>query len=350
MRFRPGPRQVLRVMTLAASIDVSILIISFNTKALTLAAIDSVIRETTSTRYEIIVVDNASADRSAEAIAAHPAKPKLIALSNNIGFARANNVAAQHAKGRYILLLNPDTVVQGHAIDKLVEFADFNPKAMIWGGRTTFENGTLNPSSCWKRMTLWNQVCRATGLAALFSKTEVFNGEALGGWRRDAVRQVDIVSGCFLLIGRETWTALDGFDPDFFMYGEEADLCLRAKNQLGAQPMVTPTATIVHLGGASETARASKLIKLLAAKATLINRHWFLPTRLLGRLILASWPLSRLIVLQALATLTGSKRCRLNAMVWRDVMQARNTWFRGYPYAGQECVSRALVPALGRLA
>jgi N-acetylglucosaminyl-diphospho-decaprenol L-rhamnosyltransferase len=337
-------------MTSTAQIDVSILVVSFNTKALTLAALSSIVRETSDTRFEIIVVDNASSDGSAEAIAAHPAQVKLIALSNNIGFARANNVAAHHARGRYILLLNPDTVVQDRAIDRLVEFADFNPKAMIWGGRTLFENGMLNPSSCWKRMTLWNQICRATGLAALFSKTEFFNGEALGGWRRDAVRHVDIVSGCFLLIGRDTWTTLDGFDPDFFMYGEEADLCLRASRQLGAQPLVTPTATIIHLGGASETARSGKLIKLLAAKATLINRHWFMPTRLLGRIVLAAWPVSRLIVLQIAATLTGSDRLRLNAMVWRTVVSAYRSWFHGYPYGSTESVSRALVPTLGRLA
>jgi GT2 family glycosyltransferase len=341
---------VLRVMYSAPQIDVSILIVSFNTKDLTLAAISSAVRETTASRYEIIVVDNASSDGSAEAIAAHPAQPKLIALSNNIGFARANNIAAHHASGRYILLLNPDTVVQNGAVDTLVEFADFNPKALIWGGRTLYENGTLNPTSCWKRMTLWNQLCRTTGLAAAFSKTSLFNGEAIGGWSRNTVRHVDIVSGCFLLIGRDTWQALDGFDPDFFMYGEEADLCLRASREFGAKPLLTPDATIIHLGGASETVRANKLIKLLAAKATLINRHWFLPTRLLGRIVLAAWPLSRMIVLQIAATLTGSNKLRLNAMVWRDVMRAYRLWFHGYPYGATESLSRALVPTLGRLA
>ncbi len=137
-------------------------------------------------------------------------------------------LAAHHANGRYILLLNPDTVVLNGAIDKLVEFARLNPKARIWGGRTLFADGTLNPSSCWKRMTFWNQFCRATGLTGILLEYDLFNGEASAAGHRDNVRQVDIVSGCFFLIGRELWEALDGFDPDFFMYGEEADLCLRA--------------------------------------------------------------------------------------------------------------------------
>lgn len=314
----------------ARPIDVSILIVSYNTREMTLAAISSVVRETRDVTFEIIVVDNASTDGSADAIAAHPAEPRLIRLSENIGFGRGNNLAAEHATGDYVLLLNPDTVVTERAIDRLVAFARANKRALIWGGRTVFADGRLNPASCWQRITLWNLFTRATGLAGIFPRSDLFNPEAYGGWQRDTVREVDIVSGCFLLIPRSIWLVLGGFEPVFFMYGEEADLCLRAR-RIGARPLVTPEATIVHYGGASETTRSGKMIKLLAAKATLIDRHWPRGTASLGQFLLMLWPLSRWIALEVAGRLTGHAARREAARTWRTIWQARDEWRRGYP-------------------
>ena len=116
-----------------AHVDVSILIVSYNTRGLTRAALDSIAAETKDVSYEIIAVDNASTDGSADMIANHPLKPQLVALRENIGFARANNLAAGLARGRYVLLLNPDTVVLDGAIDRLIAFARAKPRARIWG-------------------------------------------------------------------------------------------------------------------------------------------------------------------------------------------------------------------------
>ena len=102
----------------------------------------------------------------------------------------------------------------------------------------------------------------------------LFNPEAFGGWDRSSVRNVDIVSGCFFLINRTLWDRLGGFDPAFFMYGEEADLCLRAR-KLGARPIVSPSATIVHYGGASTSSTLKQRMLLLKAKATLMHRIGF---------------------------------------------------------------------------
>ena len=333
----------------APKIDVSILIVSYNTREMTLAAIASVVRETQDESYEIIVVDNASTDGSADAIAAHPAQPALIRLTENIGFGRGNNLAAEHATGEYVLLLNPDTVVTERAIDRLVTFARANKRAMIWGGRTVFADGRLNPASCWQRITPWNLMTRATGLAAIFPKSGVFNSEAYGGWARDTVREVDIVSGCFLLIPRSIWLALGGFDPAYFMYGEEADLCLRAR-RIGARPMVTPEAVIVHYGGASEATRAGKMIKLLAAKATLIDRHWPRWSVGVGQFLLLLWPLTRWIALTAWSRIRGNASKRDAARTWKAILDARADWQSGYP----EPVTRndafaPLSPALGSL-
>jgi GT2 family glycosyltransferase len=316
-------------LTAQRDLDVSILIVSFNTKAMTLEAISSVVRETHDVSYEIIVVDNISTDGSADAIAAHPAQPKLIRLGENIGFGRGNNLAAEHAGGGYVLLLNPDTVVTDRAIDRLVAFARANPRALIWGGRTLFPDGSLNPASCWQRITPWNLAMRATGLAALFPNSSLFNPEAYGGWQRDTVREVDIVSGCFLLIPRPVWLALGGFDPTFFMYGEEADLCLRAR-RLGARPVVTPEATIIHHGGASETTRAGKMTKLLAAKSTLIAKHWPRGTVTIGQHLLMLWPLTRWIAHSALARFGNDSHRRDAAATWHSIWGARSEWRSGY--------------------
>lgn len=312
-----------------APVDVSILIVSFNTRDMTLAAIASVVAETKDVSYELIVVDNASSDGSAEAIAAVYPRVRLIASSSNLGFARANNLAARNATGEYVLLLNPDTLVLDRAVDRLVAFARARPRAGIWGGRTLFGDGSLNPASCWRRVSLWNLFCRASGLTGLFPASPLFNSEAYGGWARDRVRQVDIVSGCFLLVRRRMWRRLGGFDARFFMYGEEADLCLRARRR-GARPAVTPEATIVHYGGASERTRADKMVKLLAAKSTLIERHLPAATRTPGRLLLAAWPLSRWLALTVLAQFTRSEHKRSAASVWHEIWQRRREWWPGW--------------------
>lgn len=316
-------------MRASAPVDVSILVVSYNTHAMTAAALDSVLAETKSTSYEIIAVDNASGDGSAAMLQRHPAQPHVIALSDNIGFARANNLAAKSARGRYLLLLNPDTIVRDSAIDKLVRFAILFPKARIWGGRTLFADKSLNPSSCWGRMTVWNLFCRASGLTALFPRSEWFNGEAYGGWSRNTIRDVDIVSGCFFLIEKELWDGLGGFDPLFFMYGEEADLCLRAR-AFSANPTITPAATIIHYGGASERARSDKMVRLLAAKASLISRHWPSSTAPLGRALLAAWPASRAVATTLYGALTGNAAAQQNAKIWREIWARRSDWRQGY--------------------
>jgi GT2 family glycosyltransferase len=222
-------------------------------------------------------------------------------------------------------LLNPDTVVLDGAIDKLLAFAKNNPQAGIWGGRTLFQDHSLNPLSCFRKMSLWNQFCRASGLAAIFKNTEFFNGEEFGGWQRDTVREVDIVSGCFLLIKRSLWLNLSGFDKKFFMYAEDADLCLRAQ-RFGVKPMITPDATIIHYGGASERVKSDKMVRLLKAKAELINTHWSSWQKPVGRLLLQSWVLTRIIALTFRQLIRESDDLKS----WKDVWSRRRDWVRGY--------------------
>jgi GT2 family glycosyltransferase len=302
----------------------SILVISYNTREMTLACLRSVVAETR-TPYELIVLDNASADGSAAAIAAEFPDIRLIASPENLGFAEGNNVASRGARGDYILLLNPDTLVLRGALDTLTGFARAHPQAGIWGGRTLFPDGRLNPSSCWRRLDLWALLMRASGLGSTFRKNPLFNAEAYGGWLRDRVREVDIVSGCLFLIRRADWERLGGFDPTFVMYGDEADFCRRAQ-AIGLRPMITPEAEIVHYAGASETVRADKGVRLYRALMTLIQRHFPPWQRPLARALLLATPMTRALALRVLpASHSGAEAG------WRELWARRAEWRDGYP-------------------
>lgn len=307
---------------------ISIIVVSFNTCQMTLACLRSVVAQTL-TPYELIVIDNASSDGSAAAIKAEFPNIALMAENENHGFAGANNLAAKHARGEKLLLLNPDTVILDGAIDRLYAFADRTPASRIWGGRTLFGDGSLNYGSAWRRMTLWNIFCRTAGLTGLFPKSEIFNSEAYGRWDRNTERQVDIVTGCFFLIALRDWKALGGFDQTFFMYGEEADLCLRAERDLGAAPRVVPDAVIIHYGGASERVRADKMVRLLSAKIALIDRHIPSWQRPMARVIFRLWPLSRRIALDLLAFI-GSQKGSESRSVWQAVWARRAEWQNGF--------------------
>lgn len=314
--------------TCAQEPDLSIIVVSYNTREMTLECLRSVYAETR-TPFELIVVDNASSDGSAKAIASEFPSVILLAETENHGFAPAHDIALRYASAPWLLLLNPDTVVLDGALDTLMKFAKANPQAGIWGGRTLYPDGSLNPSSCWGEMTLWSLTCQAMGLSTLFRNSMLLNPEGYGGWMRDTVREVDIVSGCLFLIRRSDWEVLGGFDPVFQMYGEEADLCLRARAK-GFRPMITPEAEIIHYGGASEKVRADKFVRLLRAKVELIKRHFPAHSRSLGAALLTRWPLSRWVALSLASTVLRREDLREKGNIWREVWRRREKWTSGF--------------------
>ena len=303
-------------------VDVSIIIVSYNTKTLTLSAIRAAIAETHVT-YELIVVDNASTDGSAEAIRREYPEVRLIEPDENLGFAAANNHAAREASGRYLLLLNPDTVVLDEGVDKLVYFADANPSNGVYGGGTRFADMSRNPTSAWNRPSPWSLVCGATGLTAAFRGSRLFDPESLASWDWSGPREVEVVTGCFLLITRELWQLLDGFDLRFKMYGEDADLSFRAK-QLGYQPVVFPEAQIIHYGGASERMRAEKMIRLYRAKSQLFRKHW---SRATGSIMVALLVVDSFAKTLAHWAITLIRPGHRDSFVeWRSIFKRRNEW------------------------
>lgn len=310
---------------------VSIMLVNWNTREMTLECLRSVFAQTRDIPFEVIVVDNGSHDGSAEAIAREFPQVVLMAESENHGFAKATNISVERARGQYVLLLNTDTVVLDRAIDRLVAFAQANPDARIWGGRTLFEDGSLNPDSVWGRITPWSVFCLSTGLTSAFRKSALFSPESYGGWPRDTVRHVDIVQGSFLLIERGFWRALGGFDLEFFMYCEEADLCARARAK-GARPVMTPDATIIHYGGRSTKNFARRMIYIYGGRIGLIERHFSKGWRRIGIALTIFgvwWHKTWLGAVAGVAPRFGPK-----AEEWRQIWIKRQIWRRGPPQSG----------------
>jgi GT2 family glycosyltransferase len=291
--------------------DISVVIVSFNTREMTLACLASVFDQAREATLEVIVLDNASTDGSAEAIRQQFPKVRLLAREDNLGFAGGNNVAAGEATGRYLLLLNPDTVILDRAIDKAFAFSERHPNAIV-GGRTFFGDGSLNRSSCHGWPTLWGVTCQGLGLSSLFRRSRLFNPEGLGAWDRSTDRRVPVVTGCFLMLPRDVWERLGGFDESFFMYGEETDLCMRAA-KLGIDRWICGDATLIHYGGASDRVRADKMVKLFQAKAKLYRKHWSPAAAAYGVAMLRLWAASR-----ALAGRLGSR-----AGAWPEIWRRR---------------------------
>ena len=308
--------------------SVTVVTVSYNTKTLTLDCLRSLYQETKAS-MDVVVVDNASSDGSADAIEAEYPYVKLIRSDRNMGFGPANNLALKSANSRFVLLLNSDTVILDGAVDRLLDFANDRPEALIWGGRTVFKDGALNPTSCWRHMSLWSLFCHATGLTTLFRSSDIFNRESYGNWKRDTEREVGFVSGCFLLMPRTLWDQLGGFDERFFMYAEETDLCQRA-TALGARPMITPKATIVHYGGKSEKVREEKLVRLFAGRMTFVIKHWPPAKAMAAKYLMLLHCAIRASVEVLRIALKPGQRLPFDKP-WSGVLKRRANWESGYP-------------------
>jgi N-acetylglucosaminyl-diphospho-decaprenol L-rhamnosyltransferase len=280
---------------------------------------------------QVIVVDNGSTDGSIDLIRSRFVDIELIDANENLGFARGVNLAATRANAEFLLLLNPDTVVLDRAVERLVTFARLHPGHGLYGGRTVKRDGSLEHSSCWALPTVWSMTCFALGLTTLFRNSTWFDPEAMGNWHRDTVREVGMVTGCFLLVPHDLWRELRGFDERYFMYGEDVDLAFRAR-RAGYRPIVCPDACIVHDVGKASASRADKLVLVFKGKATLLRDHFFGWRR---RLVLAE--LLAGVGLRALLARVGPGSHRPEADAWCALWAKYRSWIKGYPRAG-ECI------------
>ncbi len=261
------------------SLDVSVIIVSYNTRALTLDCIRSIDRETSGLKYEIIVVDNSSSDGSADAIAVEAPQVHLVRLEENRGFACANNVGLRLARGEYLLLLNPDTLILDAAVERAHAFAVRTPRAAVVGCRASNADGSLQ-RNCFLPPSLLNLSITTFGLHRLAPRSRLFGRERFTYWDLDDARDVPVVAGCFMLVRRSAVSQVGLFDERFFMYAEEVDWCTRFR-RAGWEVWYTPDPTIVHFGGAS-AATAPSDMRLTAQTSLLLYLGKYHPSWYVG--------------------------------------------------------------------
>jgi len=237
--------------------DLSIIIVNYNVKHRLRECLLSIYRSTKGTSFEIIVVDNNSTDGSVDMVKSEFPAVKLIENSQNLGFARAANQGLKENKGRYILLLNPDTIVLPNALDKMVEFMEANSEAGALGCKLLNPDGSLQPS-CRSFPTLITVLFENTGLEKLFLRNRIIGRHRIGHWDYNDIREVDQPMGSALMVRRETATQVGLMDEQFYMYYEDVDWCFRIKKG-GWKIYFLPSAQIIHYGGQSASPNMAKM-------------------------------------------------------------------------------------------
>jgi GT2 family glycosyltransferase len=231
--------------------DVSFVIVNWNTKDLTLKCIRSIIATKSAYSQEIIVVDNASGDGSVDAIKNE--YPSVTVLSNgiNLGFAKANNMGIERSTGRYICLVNSDVEVFADTVSFIIGYMESNLGVGIVGPRILFPDLTLQ-NSCRKYPNLWTKFCETAALNRIFPKTAIFSGEHMTHFAHDRFKKLESMAGCFMLIRREALSNVGLFDEQYFIYSEETDLCKRM-NAAGWGIVFLPEVSVIHHHGASSS-------------------------------------------------------------------------------------------------
>jgi len=230
--------------------DLSIIIVNYNVKEFLLNLLDSLYKSVSDYESEIIVVDNASDDGSIEAVKSRFPKVNLIQNKNNVGFGAANNQALEIAKGNYIVLINPDTIVKEDTFSKLIAFLEKTPNAGMVGCKVLNPDGTLQLPCRRSFPGPWTSFTKITGLSKLFPNSRLFARYNLTYLNENETYEVDAISGSFMMMRKEVYEKTKGFDPQFFMYGEDLDLCYRTQKE-GYKVYYVHTTEIIHYKGES---------------------------------------------------------------------------------------------------
>jgi GT2 family glycosyltransferase len=237
------------MMTQAVA-DVSVIIVSWNTRELLTNCLRSVFNESPALSLEVIVIDNASRDGTPEMIRSEFPEVKLIVNSENRGFAAANNQGFRIGVGRYMLMLNPDTEVWDGAIKTSIDYAEAHPDVGIVGCQVYLSETEIQRTGM-AFPSAWNLALTMSGLSRAFSRSRLFGAPELGWWDRKDERDLDVISGMFMLIRRAALDQVGLLDEAYFVYAEETDLCFRF-SRAGWRRVFIPTARILHVDGGSK--------------------------------------------------------------------------------------------------
>jgi len=236
--------------------DISISVVSYNTKELLARCIKSIYKQTKGLKFEVIVVDNGSKDETVDFIKSEFPKLKLIANRKNLFFTKANNQALKIAKGKYFLILNSDTYFVDNSIKKIFDYMEKNKTVGAVEGLEIYEDGTLVPNGS-KFSTPLLDFYELSFIGKRFKNRKMIDEYRIANKRRDETFDIDVGCDAFLMVRKEIMDKLNGYDDHFLLYYTENDLCLRIKN-LGYK--------IVHLGNAKVIHTVSASVKKLGFK------------------------------------------------------------------------------------
>lgn len=252
--------------------DLSLVIVSWNARDYLIQALESIAATTARHGVEVIVVDNDSADGSPEAVEAGFPQVRLIRSGANLGFARGNNLGIPRCRGRLVGLVNSDVTVLPECLDRLIEFMDAHPRVGMAGPQVLNTDGSLQ-NSHWDFPSVGGMLARIMALDTLARRLRIVDTPARKtreGGDADTIRHVDVLSGCFMVLRREALEQVGLLDENFYIYGEDMDLCRRF-HAAGWEVVYHPGARAIHAGGAS-SANAPLRFFLELQKANL--QYW----------------------------------------------------------------------------
>jgi len=269
-------------------LDLSIIIVNFNVKEFLQNLLNSIDKASSNISKEIIVIDNASDDGSVEVIKEKFPSVKLLENKINVGFGRANNQGLAIAKGKYILFINPDSIVSEDTLEKMISFFESHSDCGLAGCKILNSDGTLQLACRRSFPGPWTSFTKVTGLSNLFPRSKIFARYNLTYLDENKTYEVDAVSGSFMMIRKEVYEKTSGFDEQFFMYGEDLDLCYRVQKNNYKVFYVHDTQIIHYKGESTKRSNLDETKLFYDAMHLFVKKH------------LSSFPLVELILRSAI--------------------------------------------------
>lgn len=300
--------------------DLSIIIVSFNTKELLVSCIKSIFKHTKNIKFEIIVVDNNSNDGSAQISKSLGAI--VIKNKENFGFGTANNQGFKISRGKYVLFLNSDTEIEDNVFEGMVSWMNINSKAGIATCALKNKDGSLQATGGYfptlPRVFSWMTIQDIPFVDNIIKPFHPYHSKSLffkGGSFYESKKELDWVTGAFLLTRREVLEGSGGWDENFFMYVEEVDLCFRIK-KLGYKVWYLPKWSIIHLGGSSSKTSEFSLISEYGGIKKFYKKHYPTWQTPILRLILKIGALGRIFLF---GILEGKETAKTYAKIYRTI-------------------------------
>jgi GT2 family glycosyltransferase len=300
----------------------SIVILCWNDKKVIDGCLKSIYSTTLAIDFEVIVSDNGSSDGSVDFIRRRYPEVRVIENGRNLRFAKGNNVGIRESRGDYILILNPDTIITPGTLDGIVRFADQHPEAAAFGCKVLNADGSYQISGC-PFTTIRREWIAALYLRPLGHLFAWFTSDVYMGWTGETARAVDWLSGCFILARSEVLRQISGFDPQFFYYYEDMDLCRRIWNAR-YQILYVPDLSIIHLKGESTNKRLPAINFILDSQITrylYYGKYYGKPGLLRARRVSLAASFLRFLGYSLLCCVKPTKSCKQQVESFKTLLR-----------------------------